>query len=93
MTHANRNAEADEMTVIYAHKRRLAKNPNMEMMISVMVHKTDDSTWTKEELSPIKQIEILDVTLFASALGVKITLANNKVYEVYFEEMDGNRRC
>ncbi len=67
MTHANRNAEADESTVIYAHKKRLAKNPAMELMISVMLHKTDDSDWTEEELSPIKNIEIMDVTPAASA--------------------------
>jgi hypothetical protein len=35
----------------------------------------------------------MDVTPASSALGAKITLANNKVYEVYFEEIDGNRRC
>lgn len=93
MTHTDRNAEADESTVIYAHKKRLSKNPAMELMILVMLHKTDNSEWTKEELSPIKNIEIMDVTPVASALGAKITLANTKIYEVYFEEIDGNRRC
>lgn len=92
MTHANRNAEANESTVIYAHKKRTAKNPGMELMISVMLHKMDDSKWTDAELSPIKHIEILDVTPAASSLGAKITLASNKVLEVYFEEIDGNRR-
>jgi hypothetical protein len=93
MTHTNRNAEADKSTVIYAYKKRLSKNPAMELMISVMLHKTDDSEWTKEELSPIKNIEIMDVTPAASALGTKITLTDNKVYEVYFEEIDGKRKC
>ena len=92
MTHTNRNAEANESTVIYAHKKRTAKNPAMELMISVMLHKMDDSEWTDAELSPIKHIEILDVTPAASSLGAKITLASNKVLEVYFEEIDGNRR-
>ena len=90
--HTNRNAEADESTVIYAHKKRMQKNPPMELMISVMLHKTDDTEWTKEELSPISNIEILDVTPVGSALGAKITLSDNKVYEVYFEEIDGRRR-
>jgi len=93
LTHSNRNAEADESTVIYAHKKRMAKNPAMELMISVLLHKSDDSEWTKKELSPIKNIEIIDVTPAFSALGAKITLSDNKVYEVYFEEIDGNRRC
>ena len=90
--HTNRNAEADESTVIYAHKKRMQKNPPMELMISVMLHKTDDTEWTKEELSPISNIEILDVTPVGSALGAKITLSDYKVYEVYFEEIDGRRR-
>jgi hypothetical protein len=90
--HTNRNAEADESTVIYAHKKRMQKNPPMELMISVMLHKTDNSEWTAEELSPISNIEIMDVTPVGSALGAKITLSDNQVYEVYFEEIDGRRR-
>ncbi len=93
LVHTNRNAEADESTVIYAYRKRTAKNPAMELMISVMLHKTDNSEWTEEELSPVKNIEIMDVTPVYSALGAKITLSNGKVYEVYFEKMDGKRMC
>jgi hypothetical protein len=93
LVHTNRNAEADESTVVYAHKKRIAKNPAMELMITVMLHKTNDSEWTPEELSPIKEIQIMDVTPVLSSLGAKITLSDNKTYEVYFEEIDGNRRC
>ena len=92
LVHTNRNAEADESTVIYAYKKRMEKNPPMELMISVMLHKTDDIEWTNEELSPIGNIEIMDVTPVGSALGAKITLSDHKVYEVYFEEIDGRRR-
>ena len=92
LVHTNRNAEADESTVIYAYKKRMQKNPPMELMISVMLHKTNDTEWTSEELSPISNIEIMDVTPVGSALGAKITLSDNKVYEVYFEEIDGRRR-
>jgi hypothetical protein len=92
MVHTNRNAEADESTVIYARKKRMAKNPAMELMISVMLHKMDNTEWTIEELSPIKDINILDVTPASSSLGANITLSDNKKYEVYFEEIDGNKR-
>jgi hypothetical protein len=90
--HTNRNAEADESTVIFAYKKRVAKNPAMELMITVMLHKTDDSEWTPEELSPIKKIEMMDVTPLFSALGANITLADNRTHEVYFDKIDGNRR-
>jgi hypothetical protein len=93
LVHTNRNAEANESTVVFARKKRLAKNPAMEIMITVMLHKTNDSEWTEEELSPIKEFEIMDVTPVFSTLGAKVTLADGKIYEVYFEEIDGNRRC
>ncbi len=93
LVHTNRNAEADKSTVVYAHKKRMAKNPAMELMITVMLHKTSDSEWTPEELSPIKEIQIMDVTPVLSSLGARITLSDDKTYEVYFEEIDGNRRC
>ena len=91
--HNNRNAEADESTVIYAHKKRLAKNPSMELMITVMLHKMDDTEWTEEELSPISEIKIMDITPSGSALGATITLHNKKKYKIDFKNIDGKRRC
>jgi hypothetical protein len=93
LTHVGRNAEADESTVIYAHKKRTQKNPPMELMVSVFLHKTDDAEWTEEELSPIKNIEIMDITPAYSALGANITLSNNKKYSVDFIDIDGYRAC
>ncbi|HZM13757.1 MAG TPA: hypothetical protein VFB86_06250, partial [Bacteroidales bacterium] len=93
MIHSNRNAEADESTVIYAFRKRTAKNPAMELMISVLLHKTDDTEWTPEELSPVRDIKIMDVTPAYSPLGAEIILNDNQSYKIYFEETDGNRRC
>lgn len=93
MVHNNRNAEADESTVIYAYKKRMARNPAMELMIAAMLHKTDDTDWTEEELSPVRDINILDVTPAYSSLGANILLYDNKNYQIYFEEIDGNRMC
>jgi len=93
LTHTNRNAEADESTVIFAYKKRMAKNPPMELMISVMIHRMDDNKWTEEELSPIKDIIIMDITPEYSALGATITLYNDEKYEVDFKDIDGKRSC
>jgi hypothetical protein len=93
LIHEGRNAEADESTVIYAYKKRLQKNPPMELMITVLLHKMGDNKWTKEELSPIKNIEIMDTTPSYSALGAIITLYNNKKYEIDFKDIDGLRSC
>jgi hypothetical protein len=93
LVHYDRNAEADESTVLYAYKKRTAKNPAMELMITIMLHKTDDTPWTEEELSPIKTIQLLDMTPSYSPLGAKITLSNDKMYEIDFVNIDGSRTC
>jgi hypothetical protein len=93
LVHTNRNAEADESTVIFAYKRRMDKNPPMELMICVMLHRMDDNEWTEEELSPIKDIRIMEITPEYSALGAAITLYNDVMYEIDFKDIDGERSC
>jgi hypothetical protein len=92
LTHTNHNAETDESTVIYARRRRLAKNPPMELMILVMLHRTDDREWSAGELDPLSAIRIMDVTPVFSPLGAEITLRDGRLFKIYFEEIDGNRR-
>lgn len=93
LTHTNRNAEADESTVIYAYKKRMNKNPAMELMVTVMWHRMNNEAWTEEELSPIKKLEIMDITPTGSALGANITLYNGETYEIDFKDIDGKRTC
>lgn len=93
LVESGRNAEADESTVIYAYRKRLAKNPAMELMITVMLHKTDDVPWTPEELSPLNDIKIMDVTPTRSILGAKITLSHGEKYSVDFKDVDGYKSC
>ncbi len=93
LVHQGRNAEEQESTVPYAYKKRTAKNPAMELMITVLLHKTDDTPWTCEELSPIKTIQLMEITASYAPLGARITLSNDKVYEVDFVNIDGNRTC
>jgi hypothetical protein len=92
LTHTNYNAETDDSTVIYATRKRTARNPPMELMISVLLHRTDDCEWSPEELDPIKEIRIMDVTPLFSPLGAEVTLRDGTLYKIYFEEIDGNRR-
>ena len=93
VVHQGRNAESDESTVLYAYKKRTLKNPAMELMITVMLHKMDDAEWTEGELSPIKEIDIMDITPSGSPLGANITLLDNKKYEIDFKNIDGRRSC
>ncbi len=93
LVHSNRNAEADQSTVIYAYKKRKQKNPPMELMITVMLHKMDDNKWTEEELSPIREIRILDIMPTYSALGAFIVLSDGEKYVIDFKDIDGKRMC
>jgi hypothetical protein len=93
LTHEGQNAEAEESTVLYAYKKRTSQNSAMELMITVMLHKMDDEEWTEEELSPIKNVDIMDITPSYSALGASIILFDDKKYVVDFNNIDGNRSC
>jgi hypothetical protein len=92
-THSGFNAEAGESTVLFAHRKRVTKNPGMELMISVMLHKTDDTAWTEEELSPLGRIDLVDVMPSGSAIGAAITLADGSTYVVDFKDVDGFKSC
>jgi hypothetical protein len=91
--HRDRNAEADESTVVYVHKKRLQKNPAVELMITVMLHKTDDTEWTKEELNPIKEISMMDITPSGSPVGARLVLHDGDEYLLDFKDIDGARTC
>jgi hypothetical protein len=65
----------------------------MELMVSAFLHKMDDSAWTEEELSPIKDIKITEVTTNFSVLGAVITLISGEKFEIDFKDIDGNRTC
>jgi len=93
LVHSDRNAEADQSTVIYAYRKRTQKNPPMELMITVMLHKMDENEWTEEELSPVKEIRIIEITPGYSALGAVILLSDGEKYNIDFKDIDGRRRC
>jgi hypothetical protein len=85
--------EADESTVIYAQKKRMNKNPAMELMITVLLHKTDDSPWSDAELCPIQSVEISAISASFSPLSARITLRSGETYEVDFACIDGKKTC
>ncbi len=93
LVHKDRNAEADESTVLYVHKKRMQKNPPVELMVTVMLHRTDDSEWTNEELNPIKEIILMDITPAGSPVGARLVLHGGDEYILDFNDIDGARAC
>lgn len=92
-SHKGKNAEADVSTVIYAYRKRALKNPPMDLMVTVMLHKMDETDWTEEELFPIKSLEIMDILPSGSTLGARVELITGEKYTVDFNEIDGLRQC
>ena len=88
-----RNAEADDSTVLYAYRKRTAQNPAMELMITVMLHKTDDDDWTDQQLNVLKDFQVIDVMPTGSVLGCEVTLYNGEKYMVDFKDVDGYKSC
>ena len=91
--HHGFNAETKTSTVLGAYRKRTAKNPAVELMILVMLHKTDDSKWTQAQLSPLKKIELLDVMSSGSVIGAILTLADGTKRIVDFKDVDGYKSC
>jgi hypothetical protein len=57
------------------------------------LHKTSDTAWTAAELSPLKHVEIMDVTSTSSVLGAEITLADGTKHVIDFKDIDGLKSC
>ncbi len=93
LTHTGRNAETDDSTVVYAYKKRMEQNPPMEILVSVLLHRTDDGVWTEEELSPISSLVVKDVMPSGSALGAELVLRDGRKLSVDFLDIDGKRMC
>jgi len=93
LIHGGRNAEADQSTVLYAYRRRTAKNPSVELMISALLHRTDGAPWTEQDLAIVRDIQIDDMTARGSVLGATLTLADGTRRVIDFGEIDGYRSC
>lgn len=93
VVHSGFNAEADESTVVYAHKRRVQKNPPMELMVTVLLHRRDDESWKEEELDPIVSMRVMEITPSFSALGAELVLRDGRKIVVDFVDIDGRRMC
>lgn len=67
----------------------MATNPALELMITVLLLKTDDTAWTKDELSPLKDIRIMPGTPSVLFSGAEITLSDRTKHLVDFKDIDG----
>jgi hypothetical protein len=90
---SGRNAETEQSTVIYAYRKRAAQNPLMELLITLLLHRTDGEPWSEEELCPVRRVEAKEYTASGSPLGAVVELKDGTTYAVDFGSIDGLREC
>lgn len=82
--------ESDKSTLLYAEYEDMEYEYGpVEILISVLLHKTDNTGWSDAELQPIEKVEPLENGIPCHLGGMVITLKNRKQYTVDFKNMDG----
>ena len=82
--------EAEYSTLLYSEKHDLKRRYGpVEILVSILLHKTDDSSWSDDELQPIQEIKELVKGVPMHLGGLKVLLKNGKEYQVEFKGIDG----
>ncbi len=90
VAHHGLNPETDDSTVTYLDCTDPARYGAPAMLISIMLHKTDDKPWTDDELQPIRSCEPLKPGIEETLGGVRITLKTGETHDVDFTGIDGS---
>ena len=88
-SHSGRNPEAARSTVIYATATDQKRFAAPDLMVSVLLHRTDGIAWTDDELQPIESITPLQPGGVTSLVGARVRLKSGKDYLVDFLNIDG----
>lgn len=82
--------DAAHSTLLYAevHDQERRYGP-VEILISVLLHKTDDQEWSIDELQPIKEVKQRIDGVPYQLGGLTLELKNGQTFDVDFQAMDG----
>jgi hypothetical protein len=75
--------------VIYATATDKERFAAPDLMVSVLLHRTDGIPWTDDQLQPIESIAPLPSGGVASLTGARVRLKSGKEYLVDFQNIDG----
>jgi hypothetical protein len=88
-TRRNAHPEAEYSTLVYAALRDKQRFTPPSILISILLHKTNDSAWTDDELQPIAKVEPLEKDGIMHLTGMRITLKTGEIYNVDYQNIDG----
>ena len=83
------NPEAKNASIIHAEMKDKNNFGPVRILISILLHKADDSRWTELELQPIASITPLSLDIPEALAGLLIKLKNGTEHRVEFKAMDG----
>ena len=87
--HAGLNAEADESTVLFARRAREKDSTGTDLVVALMLHRTDDGPWTPEELDPVGAMEVVPWTASGQPCGLRLDLRDGRRLVIDFEDIEG----
>lgn len=86
--HSGFNPEARDSTVLWAEWRHAETFPTLKPRITLLLHKTDDSPWTDDQLCPVASFEterMGELGLY----GTRVQLVDGRVVEVNYTGIEG----
>jgi hypothetical protein len=88
--HKGHNAEAEESTVIFAHRKRIKHYQGMALLASLMLCKTNDEPFTDEELSVVKSFKPVAWFESGQPMGAEVELADGRSVTIDYGHVEGN---
>jgi hypothetical protein len=83
------NPEARSSSIIYAIMKDSRRVGPVRTLVSVLLHKADNSPWTDNELQPIASIKPLHPDIPEALAGLLVRLKDGTEHHVDFKDMDG----
>lgn len=90
VTHQGQHPEADQSTLLHLTRKEDARYGAPQILISILLHKTDDSSWTDDSLQPIRSVEPLTPGAPLALGGLHIILKSGNSYRIDFRGIDGS---
>jgi hypothetical protein len=87
--HHHLNAEAADSSLPYLERKDDAQYGAVDILVSILLHRTDDTPFTDEDLQPIKSIAPLKEGIPMQLGGLLLRLKNGAEYAVDFQWIDG----
>jgi hypothetical protein len=88
-THRDLNAEAEESTVIYAHRRREKHYSGMDLAVTLLMHNPNPEPWLDDDLDPVAEMELLPWAPSGHPCGLRLALKDGREFTVDFGDVMG----